>query len=125
VIPSSNATMAKNLHTVGLLLDNPQYTDLAESMMAKMLKLVKTEPGYLSHWANVFTYFVKTPAEVAIVGADLQAYSAQLNTHYYPHKVVCGTTTQSELPLLQNREAIDGETTVYVCYNKTCNLPVR
>jgi hypothetical protein len=125
VIPSSNAAMAKNLHTVGLLLDNVQYTDLAESMMAKMLKLVQTEPGYLSHWAHVFTYFVKPAAEVAIVGPALQEYSLQLFSHYYPHKVVCGTTTQSQLPLLQNREAIQGETTLYVCYNKACKLPVR
>ncbi len=125
VIPSSNAAMVKNLHTVGLLLDNSRYTNLAESMMAKMLKLVKAEPGYLSHWANAFTYFVKPVAEVAIVGPKLLAYGAQLNSHYFPHKVMWGTTTQSELPLLQNREAVKGETTLYVCFNKACQLPVH
>jgi hypothetical protein len=125
VIPSSNAAMAKNLYTVGLLLDNTQYTDIVESMVAKMLKLVKAEPGFLSHWAHIFTYFVKPVAEVAIVGPALQEYSLQLFSHYYPHKVVCGTTSKSELPLLQNREAIHGETTLYVCYNKACKLPVR
>ena len=125
VIPSSNAAMTKNLLSVGLLLDNSQYTSLAESMMSKMLKLVKTEPGYLSHWANAFTYFVQPVAEVAIVGPEPQTYCNQLNSHYFPHKVVCGTSGQSELPLLQNREAVNGKTTLYVCFNKACQLPVQ
>ncbi len=125
VIPSSNAAMIKNLHTLGLLLDNARYTELAENMLAQMLKLVKTEPAFLSHWANALTYFVQPTAEVAIVGPEFEAYGKQLSSHYHPHKVVCGTQSKSDLPLLQNREAVHGKTTLYVCYDKACMLPVH
>ncbi len=125
VMPASNATMAHNLHKLGLLLDRPAYTAQAEKMLNQMMKLLTQEPAYLSHWASLATEMAHPAAEIAIVGPEVQAYRTSLQQHYYPFKVLTGTATQSDLPLLQQREAIQGKTTLYVCYNKTCQLPVH
>lgn len=125
VIPASNSIMARNLYRLGILLDQEEYRGQAEKMAEKMLPLITSEPGYLTNWASLVTEIFYSVAEIAIVGSDLLPFSATLQQQYYPFKVITGTTTSSSLPLLQGREAINGKTTIYVCYNKACQLPVH
>ena len=42
----------------------------------------------------------------------------------FPRKVVAASAIESDLPLLQYKTEINGKTAIYVCYNKTCKLPV-
>ena len=124
VIPASNSAMARNLYKLGLLLDNSDYTNRAEAMLEQMLTLLKTEPAYLSNWASLYTEWVTPTAEIAIVGPDYCTISLELNQQYYPNKLLLGTKTKSTLPLLESKNTQDGKTTIYVCYDKTCQLPV-
>ena len=124
VIPSSNSAMARNLHRLSLLLDRPDYGKQAEAMLVKMVPLIKADPSYLSHWACLYTELATPTAEIAIIGPDCLSTMLELNQQYYPNKLLVGTETRSDLPLLQHREAEDN-VTIYVCYNKTCQLPVH
>ena len=124
VIPASNSAMAKNLYLLGMLLDEDKYTKIAMKMLGRLRKLVLAEPNYLTHWASTFTYLINPTAEVAIVGEKAIEFRQVLDKAYFPNKITVGTTTESYLPLLENREAIHEQTTVYVCYNRTCKLPV-
>jgi hypothetical protein len=36
-----------------------------------------------------------------------------------------GSAAESKLPLLEGKVALDGLATIYVCFNKTCKLPVH
>ena len=125
VIPSSNSAMARSLHKLGILLDKPEYTNMAESMLGRMLPLLKKYPSDTTNWAILATEMASSMAEVAIVGSDYQEMAWELVQHYHPNKVVLGTSESSDLPLLQERHTEDGQTTIYVCYNKTCQLPVQ
>jgi uncharacterized protein YyaL (SSP411 family) len=125
VIPASNSVMATNLHKLGLLLDKPQWSALSDKMLSQVKKLVLAEPQFLSNWASLFTYRTQPTAEIAIVGPDAQAYRQEIDQMYYPNKVLAGTVGESQMPLLENREAINGQTTLYVCFNRTCQLPVH
>ena len=60
-----------------------------------------------------------------ISGNELKKLAGELNSHYLPNKVVVGTESSSELSLLKGREAKDDKTLVYICYNKSCRLPVE
>ncbi|WP_369750867.1 hypothetical protein [Pontibacter sp. BAB1700] len=62
---------------------------------------------------------------MAIVGHLAPEMRSELSSFYIPNMLLAGTESQSELPLLKDRSAINGKTTVYVCYNKTCQLPVH
>ncbi len=124
VIPASNSAMARNLHRLGLLLDRADYSARAEAMLLKMIPLIKADPSYLSNWACLYTEMATPTAEIAIVGADAHETMLELNQQYYPNKLLVGTQTRSDLPLLQNRDAEGDDLTIYVCYNKTCQLPV-
>ncbi|QIX60685.1 thioredoxin domain-containing protein [Hymenobacter sp. BT18] len=125
VMPSSNAVMAHNLHRLGLLLAQPRYTELAAAMLRRVQTLVVQEPQHLAHWASLYASFLRPTAEIAIVGPEAQAFRQELCRHYLPNVVLAGSTEPSSLPLLQNRTAIKEQTTVYVCFNSTCQLPVH
>jgi uncharacterized protein YyaL (SSP411 family) len=89
-----------------------------------MKKLITAEPEYTSYWAGVFLLMSQPMAEIAIIGPDLDQIRDKINVKYHPNKIFCGTRTSSQLPLLKDRKNLEGNT-IYVCFNKTCKLPVH
>lgn len=126
VIPSSNATMALNLHRLGLLLDVQKYRQRAREMATMIQPLLVAEPRYLTYWASIFTQLVTPTAEIALVGPEYKQLALQINRqHYHPNKILCAAENEGGLPLLENRTAQGGKTTIYVCYNQSCRRPVH
>lgn len=124
VIPSSNSMMAENLYTLSLLLERPDYADRADQMLGRIQPLVQQNADYLTNWAAQFALRARPTAEIAVVGPDAELFRTRLDAEFYPNKVLCGTTSKSELPLLHQRGPINDQTAVYVCYNRACQLPV-
>ena len=125
VIPSSNSMMARNLYTLGILLDREDFKDLSMLMLSKMKNLLRSNVDYLTNWACLATNLVSPTAEIAIVGKEVNTFRKEIDLKFYPNKVVSGTLTESALPLLENRTSKEGETQIFVCYHKTCQLPVK
>lgn len=124
VIPSSNAVMARNLFCLGTILDEEQWKERAENMTASLTKLIVTEPGYMSQWSISLLENKQPMAEVVFMGDDLHKLRADFQRHYYPFAISMGARKESSLPLLEGKFAVDGKTTIYVCFNKACKLPV-
>lgn len=125
VIPASNSVMALNLLFLGLHFDRPQYADISDAMLSQVKDLLVKQPSHLANWATVYYYQLKPTAEIAIVGPAAQATRQSFADFYLPNAVFAGTETTSNLPLLTDRFAINDQTTIYICYNKTCQLPVH
>ena len=125
VIPSSNATMAHNLILLGHLLANQEYLDLAEKMCAVLQSeiLETTQPDFYSKWIINFLNLSKPPYEVAIVGPQALQIANEMNDYYLPGVIYLGGEEEGTLPLLEDK-LVEGETTIYVCQNKVCKLPV-
>jgi uncharacterized protein YyaL (SSP411 family) len=124
VIPASNSVMAINLHLLGLFFDNGRYTELSDAMLSRVKELVVKEPSHLANWAILYGMKLKPTAEIAVVGQETEEFRRQFGLHFLPNSILVGTTGESHLPLLEDRVTQNG-TTIYVCYNKTCQLPVR
>ena len=79
----------------------------------------------MTNWACVLIQLTKPTAELVIVGPEYQSFALYIyQKKYQPNKVLCAAEKGGELPLLEGREARDEKTTVYVCYNHTCQRPV-
>lgn len=129
VIPASNSVMATNLHFLGLYFNQERYSMLSDKMLSKVRDLVVQEPSHLANWASLY-YLKLTPTpEVAIIGPEAHAFAALWQRHFLPNSLLAGSKENPDqntlLPLLENRSALDGKTTLYVCYNRTCQLPVQ
>ncbi|MGY2131704.1 thioredoxin domain-containing protein [Hymenobacter sp. HD11105] len=126
VIPASNSVMAHNLHRLSLHLENVPQGDLAATMLAQVQELVVKEPQHLTNWASLYAALLQPAAEIAIVGPDAEHFRRELSQHFLPYAVLAGTEQHTdELPLLQQRSALGGRTTIYVCFNRACQQPVH
>jgi uncharacterized protein YyaL (SSP411 family) len=125
VIPASNSLLAHGLYDLGLLLDRGDFVERAVGLLARVWPLVRQEPSFLSHWAALATKLVRPTAEVVVVGPDCESLRRELDARFLPNKVVAGARNSGTIPLLEGRDATTDETLIYVCYAKTCQLPVR
>ena len=60
---------------------------------------------------------------MAIVGEHAKQKISELNKSYIPNKLIAGSASENDMPLLESRYNPD-ETLIYVCVNKACKLPV-
>ena len=124
VIPASNSVMAHNLHFLSLYLNIPRYADISDAMLRQVKELLVKQPSHLTNWASLYFIKLKPTAEIAIVGPRATAYRQSFADFYLPNVIFAGTETDSDLPLLEDRSATGEQTTIYVCYNQACQLPV-
>ena len=125
VLPASNSVMAHNLHRLGLHLEDADYLALAVDMLRRVQPLVVQEPASFAHWASLYADLLRPTAEIAIVGPEAEEFRRELSRHFLPNAVLAGTQDSRRLPLLQGREARNGQTTIYVCFNRACQQPVH
>jgi uncharacterized protein YyaL (SSP411 family) len=123
VTPSSNSVMAKNLFVLGNYFHNEKFIDQARRM-AKDIRNEAMQGGpYYSNWDILFAMLAETPYEIAITGNDIKQLRRELDKQYLPGILLSGSDRESNLPMLKNR-LIPGKTTIYVCREKKCELPV-
>ncbi|GAB2550477.1 thioredoxin domain-containing protein [Rufibacter soli] len=127
VVPASNSVMAMNLHFLGLFLAKDHYSLLSDKMLSAVRDLVVQEPTHLANWACLYYLKLKPAAEIAIIGPEAHAFRGLLQQHFLPNALMAGSKEEDDslLPLLEDRVAQNGRTTLYVCYNRSCQLPVQ
>ncbi len=125
VIPASNSVMARNLYHLGVLKDHDEWKKIATDMVAKLSSIIESEPVYMSNWAVLRAEITAGLAEIVIVGERAEEMRKDLHKNSLPLSLTMGTTSTSNLPLFEGRNAAKGKTIIYVCFNKTCKLPVE
>jgi uncharacterized protein YyaL (SSP411 family) len=123
VIPSSNSEMAKNLFLLGHFLNNEDYISKAKQMLINVEADVQRNIYFYANWGIVQALYTSTLYEVAIVGDDFADKRKQFDENYLPNVILLGGKNKSKLGLLENK-LIAGQTTIYVCRNKSCEIPV-
>jgi uncharacterized protein len=122
VIPSSNSSMAKVLFKLGTVTANESYLEKSKQMLANVYDGMETYGSAYSNWGILAMNKVYPYYEVAVTGSTWQTLSAELHTHYQPNKILMGGT-KGTLPLLEGK--FNTESMIFVCVNKTCQLPVN
>ena len=125
VIPASNSLLARALRTVGLLTSNRAYTERARALLAAVRPLVEKEPSYLANWAALYEEFLTAGAEIVLIGPDAAAFGAEIGALFLPGTVLAGSAVPTDtLALLAGKTAVEGRTTLYVCFAGACQRPV-
>ena len=122
VIPASNSVMANVLFDLGTLLDNEGYKQKAFIMANNVKPEMSSYASGYANYANLILKEIAPYYEVAILGKDAHSKAMQLNQKYVPNKIFLGSFEISEMTLLQDKY-VNGRTIIYVCENKTCQMP--
>jgi hypothetical protein len=124
VIPSSNSMMANNLFLLSHYFDNEYYLETAKSMLNNISPEFDLYPDGFSNWLDLMLKLSDSFYEVAVVGENALIKASEINKNFKPNKLIIGSLTESDLPLLKNRY-VNGDTFIYVCVKKACRLPVK
>lgn len=124
VIPASNSIMAKNLFKLSHYFDNEHYRNTAMTMLNNVKPEMLEYPSGYSNWYDLMLNYSNSYYEVAIVGDNAKQKINELNKTYLPNKLIAGSTSENNMPLLENRYN-PNNTFIYVCVNKACKLPVK
>jgi len=121
VIPASNSVMANVLYKLSLFFDNAYYEKTALQMLYLIIPNLDY-PSAFSNWLNLWLDLSNQNKELAICGPNAPELVKEINSHYLPHIIIAGSTTESTTPFLTGR-FVENENLFYICQNKACGLP--
>ena len=122
VIPASNSVMAHNLFILSKLTYNQEFEKTGKQMLSNILPHIEYGQSY-SNWLRLYLYETYPFYEIAATGKNFRDLTIELRKTYIPNKLILGAEKKSDLPLLENKFL--EEETIFVCQNKTCQLPVN
>ncbi len=122
VIPSSNSVMAKNLFVLGQYFYMDDYIDKSRTMLNNVKQNALQGGAYYANWDILMSWFISPPFEITIVGDDYAAKKREFDKHFLPNVFLSGGKNEGILSLLEGK-LVKNQTTIYVCRNKTCQLP--
>ncbi len=128
--PSGNGMAAHVLLRLGLFTGDGRYWDTAERMVAGLYEPMARYATAFAHWLGAAAFILSEPQELAVVGDPAAAGTRALldvaQRAYRPNLVVAaGEGAAAEVvPLLANRERLDGRAAAYVCRRFVCRRPV-
>ncbi|WP_298514065.1 thioredoxin domain-containing protein [uncultured Kordia sp.] len=124
VMPSANSVMSHNLFKLGHYFGNEDFLSKSKKMLQRVLPDAIAYPYLYANWLQLYLNVSNPYYEVVINGKDAIAKAKELHQNYLPNIILCGSTTESTLPLLENRFYED-KTFIYVCVNRACKLPTE
>jgi uncharacterized protein YyaL (SSP411 family) len=122
VIPSASSEMAKNLFILGTYFHNEEYIKMSKGMLDNIREHAMEGANYYANWDVLMAWFASEPFELAIIGPDAEMLQKTFNKHYLPDVFILGGKKEGSLSLLEDK-LITGQTTIYVCRGRTCQMP--
>lgn len=132
-IPSGNSVAAWNGLRLAELTGRDKYRERSLKTIAAFRQLMERAPSAYPMMLVAFDFAVGPTKEVVVVGdpaaADTRAMLAELRGAFVPNKVVAltrgraGRDAVALVPMLDERVALDGKATAYVCESYACKLP--
>jgi hypothetical protein len=130
-IPSGNSVQAMNLLRLAVLLDRKDLREKAESIFRAFAADIEKSPGAFEQLLCALDFYHDKTKEIAVIGdpagAETEAMIRAIFDRYLPNKVVVGASdavADTPLALLRAKTRLQGKSTVYVCENYRCRLPV-
>lgn len=126
-VPSGGSVAAMVLAKLAAYTGDGRYAECAEEAVGSLREELTQVPLGFANWLSAVDYMLGPPSELAIVGTlGTEELLAVVSSTYRPNLVVaCGPGNESPaVPLLANREQVDGRATAYLCRAFTCEPPV-
>ena len=130
-VPSGNAMAATVLLKLAAFTGEESYAHHAASLLGTLQPAMIQSPLGFAQWLCALDFAAGQPHEIAIVSTqpgsgDAEALLDVVRTGYRPNQVVAFAQSDrrgAAIPLLQDRPAMNGKATAYVCRHFTCQRP--
>jgi uncharacterized protein len=130
-LPSGNAIAMSNLARIGKLTQNRELIEKAYDVMRAVSQSLKKTPLAYISMLNSYDFLTGKTYEIVIVGEKGSDMERDLKKRYLPNKVVLLIAKDVEDRIRKiagytsAMKTIGDKTTVYVCKDYKCSLPVN
>ncbi|MCL5027452.1 MAG: thioredoxin domain-containing protein [Bacteroidetes bacterium] len=132
-IPSGNSVAILNLLRLSKISGNTEYEKKASRIIKTFSKTINSSPSSFTQFLVALDFAFGPSFEIVISGeknsVDTMEMLETLNKHYLPNKIVIlNSASDKEIKLIApftvNQEQVEHKTTVYVCKNYECKMPI-
>jgi len=134
VIPSGNSVAALNLLRLAEITGDHQYSDAVIPIFSAFSDLMDSQPTAISEMLLALDFYLSKRVEIVLITppdkSGLDEMLAPVRATFFPNRVLVAAAESEQLeshaelnPLLKDRIARDGRTTVYLCQNYVCGFP--
>jgi len=125
VTPSPNAVAALVMLRLALLTGDEELASKGESVLKLALPYMDRVPQAVCAFLSAVDFRLSTPKEIVVVGSRPEAdpLIEQIWNRFLPNKVVAGSPPGIDSPLLEDKVAIGGRPTAFVCEHFACKAP--
>jgi len=124
-VPSGPSSAAFGLLRLGALTGDARYDDAAVGTLRLLAELAPKHPVAFGHLLQALDFHLAPVREVALVGEDLLPLLEVVRARFRPHVVLAASPGgETRVPLLADRDPVDGQGAAYVCERFACQRPV-
>jgi uncharacterized protein YyaL (SSP411 family) len=120
--PSGNAMAVTVLLRLAKLLDRRDYFTKAEEALRGYRQTMADHPAASGQMLIALDFYLGPVKEIAVVGDDTAESLGVIRRSFGPNRVIA--SPPADIPLLKDKPAVGGATTVYVCENYACQAPL-
>ncbi len=131
--PSGNAIHCENLLRLYHILGDENYFTQAEDILKAVKNYLDNyPPGYCYHVMNLYFYYDQHVPTIVIALNSKKAFQEEIKKLIYksfiPYKSLIWQQQDVDLeeliPFIEEQEAIQDQTTLYICYEGVCQKPL-
>ena len=128
--PSANAVAASALARLSFHFDRQDWRDAAVGAVRAYGRQIARYPRAFAKTLALVDFLTEGPLELAFVGDEttegLRALRQTVADQYLPNRIIATATpdTPSSLPLLKEKQPVDGQPALYICRNFSCRQPI-
>jgi uncharacterized protein YyaL (SSP411 family) len=128
-VPSGGAMATTVLLKLAALTGDARYRDAAERALAPIVGIAAQHPTGFAQWLAAYQLASGPIDEIAIVGdpaeEDTRALLGVARSGFRPNQVIAVSAepAESAVPLLHEREMLEGVATAYLCRDFACRRP--
>ncbi len=131
--PSGNAVAVTVLLRLAKLLDRRDFAAKAEETLRGYHETMAEHPAAAGQMLIALDFYLGPTTEVAVIGPEREAETkralAAIRRAFRPNQVLAfhdpaKGSPPDFIPLLKDKQAVDGKVTVYVCENFACKAPL-
>jgi uncharacterized protein YyaL (SSP411 family) len=132
-IPSGNSVALMNLLKIAKITGETEFEERANHLLLSFSKKIDRHPSSYTMFLVALDFAIGPSYEIVVVGSleseDTKRMLEKINKIYLPNKVVVLKEDENDeiydlVPYSVKMDKVQGKTSVYVCKNFSCELPV-
>ncbi|MFB3113642.1 MAG: thioredoxin domain-containing protein [Nitrosopumilaceae archaeon] len=130
-LPSGNSVAANLLLRLFHLTQDKKFLEISTKIMENQAQMAAENPFGFGHLLNTVFMYLQKPKEITVLNSQNKEIVDSLTNRFMPESILVTVKNEnqlnnlSKLPFFEGKQFQNDKTTVFVCKDFTCSLPLE